>query len=118
MPIPPSGTTVHALMRSRFVMAGILLLAVGIGDSIAGHSKIAEYEALLRAAALAAPAETGTLFPTASESHELRELARAKLAFYRLLLTVGQLLSAAGFALVALGVLRLRLRGPRPATVN
>lgn len=104
-------------MRSGLVISGLLLLAVGLGDSLAGQAKIAQYQELLRTTAAPAPADPAALFPTANESSERHGIARAKLAFYHLWLTVGQLLSALGFALLALGVLRaLRASpGPRPA---
>ena len=97
------------------MLAGLLLLGVGVGDLVAGHAKIAQYEDLLRATPPPAQTDPAALFPTASEGEERHQLARAKLAFYELLLTFGQLLSAAGFALIAVGVLRLRLRSARPA---
>jgi hypothetical protein len=113
MAAEPPPLTVQALLRSGLVVAGLLLLGVGIGDSIAGHTKIAQYRELLRTTAAPAPADPAALFPTASEDQERHELAQAKLAFYQLLLTAGQLISALGFVLLAVGVLRLRLRAVR-----
>lgn len=114
------GVTVRSLVRSGLVLAGLLLLGVGIGDTIAGRSKIAQYEELVRTtAASVPPRDPAALFPTASEGSERHELARAKLAFYQLLLTAGQLLSAMGFALLALGVLRLlRQTPPKPSRID
>src|SRR5262249_48869274 len=34
--------------RSGFVVAGVLLLAVGAGDMVAGHARIQEYRAIMR----------------------------------------------------------------------
>lgn len=102
------------LLRSGLVLAGLLLLAVGLGDFVAGHVKIAQYEQLMQATAPRVQRDPAALFPTASEGEERHQLAKAKVAFYQLLITFGQLLSATGFALVALGVLRLRLRAVRP----
>jgi len=48
---------------------------------------------------------------------ERHELAQAKLAFYELLLSVGQVLSALGFTLLAVGVVRL-LRAPRAPRID
>jgi hypothetical protein len=107
---PPATIPLQALARSALVIAGLLVLGVGLGDTVAGHVKIAQYEELLRGTPVPVPADPAALFPTASESQERYELARAKLAFYHLLLRAGQLLSALGFLLVAVGVLRLRLR--------
>jgi hypothetical protein len=108
MTIPPPSLTVRALGSSGLVLVGLLLLGVGLGDSVAGRTKIAQYEQLLRTTVVPPPADPAALFPTASEGQERHELARAKLAFYHLLLTAGQVLSAAGLVLVAAGVVRLR----------
>jgi hypothetical protein len=113
----PNALTFHALGRSGLVLAGLLLLGVGIGNAIAGHTKIAQYEEVLRATAPSGPANPAALFPKASERDERHELAQAKLAFYELLLTVGQVLSALGFTLLAVGVVRL-LRAPRAPRID
>jgi hypothetical protein len=115
MPAPTPPLTVHTLMRSGLFVAGLLFLGVGFGDSIAGHVKIAQYQEVLRTSEPRAPRDPAALFPTASEGQERYDLARAKLAFYQLLLTAGQLLTALGFALLAIGVLRVRLRPPQAA---
>ena len=99
-----------ALGRSGLVVAGLLLLGVGLGDTIAGRMKIAQYEELLRTTAVPPPRDPAALFPTASEGAERHDLVRTKLAFYHLLQNAGQLLSALGFGLIALGILRLRMR--------
>jgi hypothetical protein len=109
--LPP--ITFQALGRSGLVVAGLLLIAVGIGDSVAGHVKISQYQQLLRTTAAPASSDPAGLFPTASEGQERYELARAKLAFYQLLLTAGQLISALGFVLLAVGIVRLHTRPPR-----
>jgi hypothetical protein len=106
-------TSLHAVLRSGLVLAGLLLLCVGLGDIVAGQNKRAQYESLREATAPRGPRDPAALFPTASESEERHELAKAKLAFYQLLITFGQLLSATGFALIALGVLRVRMRAAR-----
>ena len=110
---PPPGLTLRALTRSGLVLAGLLLLGVGVGESMAGRSKIAQYEELLRATAVREPVDRAALFPTATEGQERHELARAKLAFYHLLLMVGQALSAVGLILVATGALRVRVAALR-----
>jgi hypothetical protein len=110
------GVSLVSLARSGLVLAGLLLLGVGLGDTIAGRAKIKQYQQLQHATAAASrPADPAALFPTASEGSERHELARAKVAFYQLLITAGQLLSALGFALLAFGVIRvLRQTPPRP----
>lgn len=115
--------SVHALARSGLVLAGLLLLAVGIGNVVAGRTKIVQYSEVLRSATPARPpADPVALFPPASEGEERRELALAKLAFYQLMLRTGRLLSLLGALLLSLGVLRVWGRTPHapaaPAGAN
>ena len=107
-----SGLNVVTFARNGLVLAGLLLLALGFGDALAGRAKVAQYEELLETAAVQEPSDPAALFPTASEGQEREALARAKLAFYQLLLTSGQLLSALGFALFAFGVIRMLRQAP------
>ncbi len=112
MAVGPS-FSLHALTRSGLVLAGLLLLAVGFGNLVVGRTKIVQYEEVLRVAAPArAVADPGVLFPPTNDSDERHELALAKLAFYHLLVTAGQLLSAVGALLLSLGVLRQWMRAP------
>ena len=106
-------TVLYAIMRSGPVLAGLLLLAVGIGNVVAGRSKIAQYEELVQATVPHAPRDPVALFPAVSEGEERHALAGAKLAFYQLLVTAGQLLAALGGSLIAIGVLRVWMRAPR-----
>lgn len=103
------------VMRSPLVVAGLLLFGVGMGDTIAGSGKIDQYEALLRSTPVVQADDPAELFPSVSEAQERRELARAKLGFYSLLVTVGQVLIAVGLALGMIGVVRARVRSPRAA---
>jgi hypothetical protein len=102
-------------VRSPLVVAGLLFFGVGMGDTIAGSSKLQQYEALLRATPVHHADDPAALFPTVNEAQERRELARAKLGFYSLLVTVGQVMMAVGSALAMIGLLRARLRPPRAA---
>ena len=108
-------TTAHALTRSALVMAGLLLFAVGVGDVIAGWAKIGQYRELVRATAAVERPDPAALFPTANEGQERHAVAVDKLAFYQLVLTTGQMLAALGFALMAAGALRVRIRALRAA---
>ncbi len=99
------------------MLSGLLLLGVGVGNTLAGRAKLAQYDAALRTAPDVTPRDPAALFPKPSESDERRDMALAKLAFYELVLTFGQILSAAGFALVAAGVLRI-LSPPRAASID
>ncbi len=113
MAINPEGTLM-GFLRSRFVLAGLLVLGVGMADMIAGRGKLEEYQAIVAAAPVPVARTTATLFPSASEAEQEHQVAAAKLGFYQLLFLSGQVLSALGVVLLALGVLQLRLRGPRP----
>ncbi len=120
---PSPALSLHALARSGLVLAGLLLLAVGLGNLVAGRTKIVQYEEVLRSASPARPpADPAALFPPASEGDERHELALAKLAFYQLLLRTGRLLSLLGTLLLSFGVLRVWVRAPRapagPARAN
>ena len=106
--------TVYGVLRSGLVLAGILLLAVGLGDMITGRTKVVQYHAAL-AQTPTEPVDPTALFPTSNEGAERRGVVAAKLAFYELLVTVGEVLAAGGFALVAAGVLRAGVRSARAA---
>ncbi len=105
--------SLHALLRNGFVLAGLLLLGVGLGDAIAGRMKLAQYQELVRSTAGTESRDPAALFPTASEGQERHAIARAKVGFYQLLFTAGQLLSAVGFVLLVIGILQLRVRAFR-----
>ena len=104
----------HAV-RSGFVVAGVLLLAVGAGDMLAGHARIQEYRAIMREMPPPEPHDPTALFPKASEAQEQQAVAQAKLAYYQLLFLVGQLLATGGVVLLAIGAFQLRLRTLRMA---
>ena len=107
----------HALTRSGLVLTGLLLLAVGIGNIFAGRSKIEQYgELAALTQAHVAPRAPATLFPAVSEGEERHRLANAKKDFYELLVNVGWLLGSLGFALFAIGALRVWMRAPRPVS--
>ena len=104
----------HALVRSGLVLTGLLLLAVGIGNVIAGRSKFDQYAELgALTEAQVAPRPPATLFPAVSEGEERHRLANAKKDFYELLVNVGWLLGCLGVALFAIGTLRVWMRAPR-----
>ena len=108
-------SVLHALVRSGLVLTGLLLLAVGIGNVFAGRSKLEQYGEL---AALTQPhvasRPPATLFPAVSEGEERHRLANAKKDFYELLVNVGWMLGFLGFALFAIGTLRVWTRTSHP----
>ena len=91
---------------------GLVLIGVGVGNVLAGRSKFQQYEELARATAQVAPVDTAALFPSPSEREERHALAGAKLAFYQLLMTAGQLLSGLGCILLVVGVVRVWVSTP------
>lgn len=102
----------HALLRSSLVLTGLLLLAVGLGNVVAGRPKIEQYDELKNASATAVAADPAALFPPASERQERYEIARAKLDFYHRVIIGGQLLAALGIVLLVVGTLRVWVRAP------
>ena len=104
--------------RNGFIVAGALLLAVGVGDMIAGRARWHEYRAVLAEAPAREARDPAALFPKASEAQERRVVAEAKLAFYELLFLVGQLLAAGGVLLVGIGIARQRSRTLRTAPAS
>lgn len=99
-----------ALLKSPLVLSGLLLICIGLGETVIGRTKIREYEAELRRTPAVTRTAPAALFPRASEEQEERELAEAKFAYYHLLLTAGQLIAGLGLILFAAGL----LRGYRP----
>jgi hypothetical protein len=102
----------HALVRSSLVLTGLLLLAVGIGNVVAGARKTADYEELMQATERIAPLDSAALFPVASERDERHALATAKRDFYVLLVKTGWLLAFVGGMLLVVGSVRVWLRSP------
>jgi hypothetical protein len=96
------------MVRSPWVVAGLILLAVGVGDVIAGRSKLAQYQAVLAQPVAAKPRDPARLFPKVTESQEQRAVASAKLGFYNQLFLAGQILSVAGLVFIVIGLVRSR----------
>src|SRR5215470_4297740 len=99
-----SELSVRTLARSSFVVAGLLLLSIGLGDVVVGRTKLAQYQAVLAQAPAVQPRDPATLFPKVTEAEEQRSVARAKLGFYNLLFLAGQLLTVTGLLLLVVGL--------------
>jgi len=112
-----SELTVRALARSRAFVAGLLLLAVGLGDVVAGRTKLNQYQAVLAQPVVTPPRDPATLFPKVTEAEEQRAVARAKLGFYNVLFLAGQILTLVGLVLLILGLVGLRRRAVRATEV-
>jgi hypothetical protein len=115
MPWTVESSLFYQAVRNGFIVAGALLLGVGIGDMVAGRAKLHEYRAVVALAPAPDPPDPAALFPKASEAQERYAVAQAKLAFYQLLFLAGQLLAAAGVLLMGIGAFRQRLRSLRSA---
>jgi len=109
---PAQELSIQTLLKSSLVLAGLLLLVVGLGDVVVGRTKMFQYQETL-AQTPPATVDPASLFPTASEGKERHSVTMGKLAFYQLLVNVGQLMVAAGFTLIAVGVLRVSVGGAR-----
>ncbi len=103
----------YGFLRNGFVVAGILLLGVGAADVVVGRVKSAQYADLIRSSPPAEPRSPTELFPTASEGRERTAVAQAKLGYYQLLRSAGDLIAAACLFLLALGLIQVRLAGAR-----
>lgn len=94
-----------AFARGGVFVAGLLITGIGIADVVAGRLKTPQYEEAVRAVSPEEPAGAPSLFPRASERREQLGIARAKLAFYELLTTVGWGLTALGCLVLMVGLL-------------
>lgn len=102
--------TVLSITRNAWIVAGLLLLAVGIGDVVVARTKLSQYEETLSTTPAKPPKNPAVLFPKASEAEEQRSVARAKLGFYNMLFLAGQLLTLGGLVVIVVGVVQLRSR--------
>jgi len=100
--------TVRSLARSGWVVAGLLLLAIGVGDLVVGRTKLAQYHDVLEQVPAVRARDRAVLFPKVTEADEQRNVARAKLGFYNLLFLAGQMLTLGGLVLIVVGLVRLR----------
>jgi len=112
---PADTSFLYQAVRNGFIVAGALVFAVGVADLLAGHAKLEEYRAVVREPLPPVPHDPAALFPKASEVQERHAVAAAKLAYYQLLVLVGQLLAALGVLLMGIGVFRQRQRALRTA---
>lgn len=107
-------SSLSAFLRSGPVLAGTLLLSLGLGNFVVGSTKFVQYRDVVRNAPVNPPREPAALFPTATEDEQQFAVARAKVGYYQVMVTVGRFLIALGLVLVASGVLYTRHRLLRP----
>ena len=96
------------------MVAGALLCFVGSGNWIAGRIKLSQYERLAVSASArpAAPLALGNgfAFTSVSEAEQRHRIVIAKVEYYSVVLTAGQILVLAGLIMLATGYLRTRSR--------
>jgi len=100
--------SVQTMARSGWIVAGLLLLAIGLGDVVVGRNKLAQYQVVLSQGVAPPAHDPVTLFPKVTEAEEQRAVARAKLGFYNLLFLAGQVLTLGGLLFTVVGLVRLR----------
>lgn len=101
------------LYKNYLFVAGGTLLVLGLGNYIAAHFKVSHYQTVraeiapqLQTASSFLLYEAGSPFP--SEARERWEIARAKLGFYHVVQSGGQLMMSLGVICITLALLRLR----------
>jgi len=99
---------VRTIARNPWIVAGLLVLAIGLVDIYVGRTKLAEYEAVEAHTPLVRSKDPTVLFPKVTEAEEQRAVARTKLGFYNLLFLFGQIMALLGLLSAVIGVLRLR----------
>jgi len=100
--------SIAGLARNAWVIGGLLLLGVGVGDLSVARAKLAQYKEALETRSPAPLRDPATLFPKPTEEQEQRAVALAKVGFYQQLFTAGQLLTFAGLVALVVGVVQLR----------
>ena len=60
--------TVRTLARSGWVVAGLLLLAIGVGDLVVGRTKLAQYHVVLEQTPAVRTHDRAVLFPKVTEA--------------------------------------------------
>ena len=106
-------TIAQFLYRNHLFIVGTVLIALGLGNCIAANSKIKQYQAVRAEVAPQVSAVPPLLLheerrTLPSEARERWEIARAKLDFYRVVLSSGQLMIGLGLLCVILALIRLR----------
>jgi hypothetical protein len=106
-----------ALWRNPFFPVGLFLVVLGLGNWYAGRDKCVEYEQLLAAGKLPAPAQhftefpelnahtTATLLRPLQRGNDAQMLAGTKLDFYRVVQGGGRMLVLVGLFLAAAGLI-------------
>ncbi len=106
-------TTVRWLYKSYLFVAGIVLIVLGTSNYLAAVFKVEHYQGVMaevapqvRSAPSFLPYEERHYF--LSDARERWEIARAKLDFYYVVLSIGRLLFSIGALCALIALLRLR----------
>jgi hypothetical protein len=107
--------TLRLLSRDFFFVTGVVLLVLGLGNFIAGRIKVDHYQQVMTEVAPHVGgvssfllSDVGSAVP--SEAQERWEIARAKLDFYHVVLSGGQIMLGLGVVCVALALFGRRRR--------
>lgn len=105
--------TARLLHKNYLFVAGLVLMTLGLGNYIAGESKVAHYqEVIVEASPQTRVSQSlfsdGTRYPFPHEARERLEIARAKLDFYQVVLSSGRLMTSLGIGCILIALIRLR----------
>jgi hypothetical protein len=95
--------------KSTLLIAGVVLLLLGVGNWVTGTIRLREHEAIVRTPL---PTPHGVTHPHAGHSgssQEEVEIARGRMDFYHVVASGGRLMVLTGFVLVTFALAR-RLR--------
>lgn len=106
-------TTVSSLLQSALFIIGIVLIILGIGNTVVAQVKVRQYQADLAQTPPAMETEqtfgkNARLHHFASEAWSRRAVARAKLDFYQVLLRSGWLMLSTGTLCAVIAIRRTR----------
>lgn len=105
-------STLRHLTRHPLFTGGALVLCLGVANWVVGSTKLAQYRA--QVAATAGPEtdrvtlSSGFTFSDVSESHERHNIAMAKVDYYSVVTTAGELLLFIGGGLACAGYFQVR----------
>ena len=112
--------TPSSLYQSTLFIIGIVLIILGIGNTVVAQVKVRQYQADLAQTPPAIDAaqtfgKNATLHHFSSEAWSRWALAQAKLDFYQVLLSSGWFLLSAGALCAVIAIQRTRYRRTRLA---
>jgi uncharacterized membrane protein YczE len=116
-------TTARWLYRSYLFITGVTLIVLGCGNYLAAAFKVEHYQETM--AEIAPEIRTATTFLpheelpySLSDARERWEIARAKLDFYHVVLSIGRLMISIGTVCTVIALIRLRRQCIRLARIS